>query len=71
MTQVHSSWRCRDDFEYGVLVLEGALRIDQDSFAPNEFAYLGSGLDNITLDLDADARVLLLGGEPLNEDIFI
>lgn len=61
----------RDDFEYGVLVLEGALRIDQDTFAPNELAYLGCGLDDIRLQLDADTRVLLLGGKPLDEDIFI
>nr|WP_222843043.1 pirin family protein [Salinisphaera sp. LB1] len=61
----------RNDFEYGVLVLEGALRIDQDTFAPNELAYLGCGLDDITLELEANTRVLLLGGEPLDEDIFI
>nr|WP_298249286.1 pirin family protein [uncultured Halomonas sp.] len=58
-------------FEYGVLVLEGSLRIGQDTFSPNELAYLGCGLDAIALELDDDTRVLLLGGEPLNEEIFI
>lgn len=61
----------RNDFEYGVLVLEGTLRIDRDRFAPNELAYLGCGLDAIALELAADTRVLLIGGEPLDEDIFI
>ena len=61
----------RDDFEYGVLVLEGALRIDQDTFSANELAYLGCGLDDIALQLDGQTRVLLLGGKPLDEDIFI
>lgn len=58
-------------FEYGVLVLEGCLRIDQDTFGPNELAYVGGGLDDTTLELEANTRVLLLGGEPLNEEIFI
>lgn len=58
-------------FEYGVLVLEGHLHIDQNTFGPNELAYLGGGLDDTTLELDTNTRVLLLGGEPLNEEIFI
>nr|WP_298413896.1 pirin family protein [uncultured Halomonas sp.] len=68
-TTVHLN--LHNHFEYGVLVLEGSLRIDQDSFAPNELAYLGCGLDDLALELDASTRVLLLGGEPLNEEIFI
>ncbi|OLO04772.1 pirin family protein [Salinicola socius] len=61
----------RSDFEYGVLVLEGRLTIERDHFEADEMAYLGSGLDEITLTLERDTRILLLGGEPLNEDIFI
>ncbi|MDV6318355.1 pirin family protein [Chromohalobacter sp. HP20-39] len=61
----------RPDFEYGVLVLEGSLTIERDHFTANEMAYLGSGLDEITLALESGTRVLLLGGEPLHEDIFI
>lgn len=61
----------RTEYEYGVLVLEGHLRLDQDTFEPNELAYLGCGLDDIAIELAAGTRVLLLGGEPLNEDIFI
>jgi redox-sensitive bicupin YhaK (pirin superfamily) len=58
-------------YEYGVLVLEGALRIEQDTFGPNELAYLSTGLGDLTLELEAGTRVLLLGGEPLNESIVI
>jgi redox-sensitive bicupin YhaK (pirin superfamily) len=61
----------RKDYEYGVLVLEGALRIDQDTFGPNELAYLGCGLGGMALEINAGTRILLLGGEPLNEDILI
>lgn len=61
----------RNDYEYGVLVLEGKLRIGHDTFKPNELAYLGRGLGDIVFAADAGTRVLLLGGEPLNEDILI
>lgn len=61
----------RAEFEYGVLVLEGRLTLDQDAFEANELAYLGCHLDDITLDLAPGTRVLLLGGEPLDSDIFI
>jgi len=61
----------RRDFEYGVLVLEGALHVGQDRFGPNELAYLGCGIEEISLQLDAQTRVLLLGGEPLATPIFM
>lgn len=61
----------RSDFEYGVLVLEGRLTIERDHFEADEMAYLGSGLDEIALTLESGTRILLLGGEPLNEDILI
>lgn len=63
------SFDLRATYEYGVLVLEGSLRIGRDTFEPNELAYLGCGLDDTTIELDAGARVLLLGGEPLDDTI--
>ena len=67
----HCQLPLRSDFEYGVLVLEGSLTIERDNFKADEMAYLGSGLDEITLTLESSTRILLLGGEPLNEDILI
>lgn len=61
----------RRDYEYGVLVLEGVLRIGRDLFAPNELAYLGGGVDDVVLEVEARTRILLLGGEPLNGEILI
>ncbi|MES1926574.1 pirin family protein [Salinisphaera sp. T31B1] len=58
-------------YEYGVLVLEGRAAIGRDSFEPNELAYLGGGQERITIELAPGARVLVLGGEPLDDDIFI
>ncbi|UYG09032.1 pirin family protein [Halomonas sp. M4R1S46] len=61
----------REDFEYGVLPLEGELAIEGDRFAPNELAYLGRGREAVTLDLPAGGRAILIGGEPLDEEILI
>ncbi|MDR5866277.1 pirin family protein [Halomonas koreensis] len=61
----------REDFEYGLLPLEGELDIEGETFPPNELAYLGRGRESVTLSLPAGARVILVGGEPLDEEILI
>lgn len=61
----------RTDFEYGVLVLEGQLTINQQRFESNELGYLGSGRRQVALALEPGSRVLLLGGEPLNDNILL
>lgn len=61
----------RRDFEYGVLSLEGEIGVDGEAFAPNELAYLGRGCDAVSLSLPAGGRALLVGGEPLGEEILI
>ncbi|HEY8281883.1 MAG TPA: pirin family protein [Leifsonia sp.] len=57
-------------FEHGVLVDAGPVEVAGEAIAVSELAYLGPG--TATLELRAgetDARVLLLGGEPLGEQI--
>lgn len=61
----------RQDFEYAVLPLEGELDIEGDAFVVNELAYLGRGREAVTLRLPAGGRAILVGGEPLDEEIFI
>ncbi len=58
-------------FEYGLLVLEGGLRLNGERFAGNEFAYLGHGADGALLELAADTRLLLLGGVPFGEPVLM
>jgi redox-sensitive bicupin YhaK (pirin superfamily) len=65
------SWPARPDFEYAVVVLDGAVTIDGTRVSPGELGYLGSGRDTIRTATDAPARVLLLGGEPLGEPILM
>lgn len=56
-------------FEYGILPLEGSLRIDAESFVTDEFAYLGAGAETLKVELAPGTRILLLGGEPFAEQI--
>lgn len=58
-------------FEYGILPLEGAMRIGAERFASDEFAYLGEGAGAVRLELAAGSRILLLGGEPFGEPILM
>ncbi|PKO32193.1 MAG: pirin family protein [Betaproteobacteria bacterium HGW-Betaproteobacteria-7] len=58
-------------FEYGILLLEGEMRLDEERFVAEEFAYLGSGTGSIALDLAAGSRLLLLGGEPFGEPVLM
>lgn len=61
----------RPEFEYGLFVLEGRLALGAANVAENELAYLGLHREQLTLTLAPGARVLLVGGEPLDEDIYI
>ena len=56
-------------FEYGILPLEGSVGIDAERFGPDELAYLGLHRNGISLELSPGSRILLLGGEPMNETI--
>ncbi len=58
-------------FEYGLLALEGGMRIAGERFATDEFAFIGAGADRLPLALDAGSRVLLLGGAPFGEPVLM
>ena len=58
-------------FEYGIAVLQGEIAIESLYFRTNELAYWGVGSQTITLTLSDNAHLLLLGGEPLNEEVLM
>ena len=58
-------------FEYGLMVLEGRAQVDKETFEPGELAYLGTGRTLLDLGVERDGRVLLIGGEPFEEDILL
>ncbi|WP_345762132.1 pirin family protein [Diaminobutyricibacter sp. McL0608] len=57
-------------FEHGVLVDAGPVDVRGETISASELAYLGPGIDTVELRArETAARVLLLGGEPLGEQI--
>jgi redox-sensitive bicupin YhaK (pirin superfamily) len=58
-------------FEYGVLVLEGAVSVNGEQFVSNDLAYLGRGLSELKLEAEQGTRILLLGGEPFEAKIHL
>lgn len=59
------------DFEYALLPLTGSARVDGESIPADEFAYLGQGRDRLSLEVAADSKILLLGGEAFAEPVLM
>lgn len=66
-----SSWPLRRDFEYAVVVIDGAVAVDDAVVVPGQLGYLGLGRDEMAVSVTDDARMLLLGGEPFEEPVLI
>jgi quercetin 2,3-dioxygenase len=56
-------------FEHALVVLEGTITVDATDVSPGSLAYLGVGRDELDLITDDHARVLLIGGEPFEDDL--
>lgn len=66
----------REDFEHGVMVLEGATQITVSGFPPQtleagKLLYLTPGCKEISLSNAGAGRLLLLGGAPFEEDVLL
>jgi redox-sensitive bicupin YhaK (pirin superfamily) len=61
----------RPDYEYALIVLEGAVAIGDKVAEPGLLAYVGAGRDECRLDVRAPARALLLGGVPFPEPLLM
>lgn len=59
----------RPDFEYALLGLAGEIEAEGAVLSPGPLLYLGTGRSAITVTAAGPARVLLLGGEPFEEQI--
>lgn len=58
-------------FEYGILPLTDNIMVEEETIDPNTMLYLGCGRTQLSLKLPKKARVLLIGGEPFNEELLI
>jgi redox-sensitive bicupin YhaK (pirin superfamily) len=58
-------------FEYGVLTLDDPVAVDDAPLNPGDLRYLGWGHDSLRLRTSGPTTVLLLGGEPLVEELLM
>jgi hypothetical protein len=70
-TEQAQSIALRADFEYGFLVLKGSLLIEGVRYEVDELAYLPTGQTEVMVQASVDSHVMLLGGEPLAQEIII
>jgi redox-sensitive bicupin YhaK (pirin superfamily) len=61
----------RRDYEYAIVVLEGAVRIGEEVVSPGALAYLGEHRGELPLTAAAPTRLILLGGVPFESPIFM
>ncbi|MEU9154608.1 pirin family protein [Streptomyces sp. NPDC048417] len=59
------------DFEYGVLAMSGEVRVDGVPVLPGSMLYLGCGRTELPLRAESDAAIMLLGGEPFEEELIM
>ncbi|MFP3986539.1 pirin family protein [Streptomyces sp. E11-3] len=57
------------DFEYAVLAMSGEVHVDGVPVLPGSMLYLGCGRSELPLRAESDASVMLLGGEPFEEEL--
>jgi redox-sensitive bicupin YhaK (pirin superfamily) len=61
----------KPEFEHGALVLRGQATIAGERLTPGTLLYLGAQRDQLSLECDKECHILLLGGEPFQEDILV
>jgi len=59
----------RSDFEHALVVLRGDVTVDGQLLRPGHLGYLGVGHEELAIDPGDGARVMLIGGAPLEETI--
>lgn len=68
MSDAEGTLSLERSFEHGLVVLRGAVAIGDDVIEPGELVYLGQGREELTLRPSAESHMLLLGGEPFEEE---
>jgi len=61
----------RADYEYAVVALDGALEVGESTSKPGQIASLGVGRDEVAISASAPTRMILLGGVPFPEPVFM
>ena len=61
----------RKDFEHAVLTLSGRVSVNGEVLAQEQLLYIPQGTESVTLDCAPDSRLIVIGGEPMDEAIII
>lgn len=61
----------RTDFEHAVLVTSGTIDVAGVQLSPGPLLYLGTDRESVTVHAAGAAQLVLLGGEPLGEDLLM
>jgi redox-sensitive bicupin YhaK (pirin superfamily) len=63
----------RADYEYAIVVLDGAVDVEGATVTPGHLAYLGSGREDVGVRPveTSGARLILLGGVPFDDEILM
>ena len=64
-------YELRDDFEYGVLPLDGEVVVNGRRLTVGMTAYFPTESKNIIINMPAGTRALLVGGEPMDENLIV
>ncbi len=59
----------KERFEHGIFVVAGEVNVESTVVGVDQLLYLGGKRQSITLSSDHGSRVILLGGEPFDEEI--
>ncbi|MCB2069817.1 MAG: pirin family protein, partial [Ottowia sp.] len=58
-------------FEYGAMVLRGSASVGGEAITTGELLYFAPGRAELRLQCDAEAQILLLGGEPFGQPVLL
>ena len=59
------------EFEHAALCLRGEVMVEGETITPGTLLYLGPNRRSITIGCDAEAQLLIIGGEPFPEKILM
>lgn len=66
-----ATYPLRKDFEHAVMTLSGQVSVQGKNLPEQELAYLPLGMSEVEIQASADARLLIIGGEPMDEAILL
>ena len=61
----------RPDFEHAVMSLSGQVMVEGETLPEQELIYLPAGRESVNIECSPDSRLLIIGGEPMDEAILL